>query len=115
MLSTNEGFGLPVLEAMAHGCPVIAANRASLPEVVGEAGVLVDPADADGVAGWIHRLESEAKFRSSIVAAGLERVNRFTWEATCEGMARAYESARQDASEATLPTAHASLATHNPG
>jgi glycosyltransferase involved in cell wall biosynthesis len=115
MLSTNEGFGLPVLEAMAHGCPVIAANRASLPEVVGEAGVLVDPADADGVAGGIHRLESEAKFRSSIVAAGLERVNRFTWEATCEGMTQAYESACQNVSEAFPPAAYDSLATHNPG
>jgi len=115
MLSTNEGFGLPVLEAMAYGCPVIAANRASLPEVVGEAGVLVEPADADTVAGWIHRMETEVEFRSSIVAAGLERVGRFTWELACEGMARAYESACQNVPETVLPTAQTSLATHNPG
>ncbi len=114
MLSTNEGFGLPVLEAMAYGCPVIAANRASLPEVVGEAGILVEPTDAGDVASWIHGLSDERGCRSSFVVSGLERANRFSWEATCEGMVRAYQAARECALPGIPECSQLSLATHNP-
>ena len=81
-LSRAEGFGLPVLEAMAHGCPVLAAACASLPEFVGDAGVLVDPDDVVAVADGIHRITTDRVFRATLVEAGLGRAQRFTWEET---------------------------------
>lgn len=78
-LSTAEGFGLPVAEAMAQGCPVIAANRGSLPEVVGDAGILVDPDRADEVAKAIHALRSSPGLRAHCIARGRQQVAPFNW------------------------------------
>ncbi|MGF1507221.1 MAG: glycosyltransferase family 4 protein [Anaerolineae bacterium] len=74
-----EGFGLPVLEAMASGTPVIAADRASLPEVVGEAGLLVDPLDAAARAAAIRRVLADRALADRLRAAGIERAAGFTW------------------------------------
>ncbi len=76
--SLYEGFGLPPLEAMACGTAVVAANRTSLPEVVGEAGVLVDPEDLDGLAGAIGRILGDTRERTRLEAAGLERAALFS-------------------------------------
>ncbi len=76
-----EGFGLPPLEAMACGTPVVASTASSVPEVVGEAGLLVDPLD---VAGWttaMRRLLEDDSLRHRLREAGLRRASRFTWEA----------------------------------
>ena len=94
-LSYDEGFGLPVLEAMAHGCPVIASNRASLPEVVGDAGPLVDPDDTDSVVRAIKSLRQDDHLRFRLVDRGLSRARRFRWSAAAESLRSAYLSALQ--------------------
>jgi glycosyltransferase involved in cell wall biosynthesis len=78
--SLYEGFGLPVLEAMACGTPVVASNRSSLPEVVGQAGLLIDPFDMDALAAALSRLLLDAELRRELSAQGLIRARHFSWE-----------------------------------
>ena len=80
--SLGEGFGLPVLEAMACGVPVLASNVSSLPEVVGDAGVLVDPQDVDAIAREMARLWQDEALRRELAARGIERARSFSWERT---------------------------------
>jgi glycosyltransferase involved in cell wall biosynthesis len=77
--SLYEGFGLPPLEAMASGTPVITSNVSSLPEVVGDAALLVDPTSAGAIAEAIARVLGEPALRADLVARGLARVNAFSW------------------------------------
>lgn len=78
--SLYEGFGLPPLEAMACGCPVIVSNAASLPEVCGDAALYCDPYNPEDIANKIQMLLSDAKLRESLRQKGLERAKQFTWE-----------------------------------
>ncbi len=78
--SFYEGFGLPVLEAMACGVPVVCSNGSSLPEVAGEAALLVDPHDEQGLAEALRRVLEDEELRQEMVARGLEQAARFTWE-----------------------------------
>jgi glycosyltransferase involved in cell wall biosynthesis len=78
--SLAEGFGLPVLEAMACGTPVITSKVSSLPEVGGEAALLVDPLDVDEITGAMRRLLVEGGLRERLVEAGYEQAEKFTWE-----------------------------------
>jgi glycosyltransferase involved in cell wall biosynthesis len=80
--SVFEGFGLPPLEAMACGTPVLAANTTSLPEVVGDAGVLVDPHDEEQIADALGSLLGDAGRREKMRRAGLARAREFSWERT---------------------------------
>jgi glycosyltransferase involved in cell wall biosynthesis len=89
--SRYEGFGLPPLEAMACGTPVVAANSSSLPEVVGEAGFLVDPDDARGMAGAILSIYNQPDLAQSLRGKALERARRFTWEKTARETLSVYE------------------------
>ena len=93
MPSLDEGFGLPVLEAMSAGIPVIASNRGALPEVVGSAGTLVPPDDPDAWAAAIDRVRSDAGWALSQGAAALERAKAFTWAAAAQRLRDAYRDA----------------------
>lgn len=79
-VSIYEGFGLPLLEAMAANVPVLAGNRSAVPEVVGDAGLLVDPLDVESIADGLFRLIEDASLRKSLQAKGLARVKEYTWE-----------------------------------
>ncbi len=78
--SLYEGFGLPAAEAMASGVPVIASDRASLPEVVGDAGITLEPDDVDGMRDALRRLFEDGVERERRVALGIEQASQFTWE-----------------------------------
>lgn len=78
--SLYEGFGLPTLEAMACGTPVVTSSTSSLPEVVGDAALMVDPLDVDDIAAALVRVVSEEHLRGRLVDAGFERAAQFTWE-----------------------------------
>ncbi len=88
--SLYEGFGLPALEAMACGTPVIATNRSALPEVVGNAGLLIDPYNVDELAAAINRLLRDADLRAQLAAAGRARAAQFTWPAMARQLVELY-------------------------
>ena len=88
--SLYEGFGLPPLEAMACGTPVIVADTSSLPEVVGAAGVYVDPHDVEGLAGAMTALLRDPERRHTLAAAGLAQSGRFSWRTTAAQTAQVY-------------------------
>jgi glycosyltransferase involved in cell wall biosynthesis len=91
--SLYEGFGFPPLEAMAHDVPVVAATAGAVPEVVGDAAILVVPRDIDALAHALVRVLDDAGERSTLVAKGRRRVAGFTWEACGEGLATLYADA----------------------
>lgn len=89
--SLYEGFGLPPLEAMASGTPVIASNTASLPEVVGEAGILLDPNEAVGFAKAIDKLSEEENLRRDFINKGVKRAQGFRWQKTAREVLSLFE------------------------
>ena len=91
--SLDEGFGLPALEAMAAGIPVVASNAGALPEVVGDAAVLFNPADPDALAYALSRLATDEAWALERAAAGLARARAFTWDAAARALGRAYADA----------------------
>jgi glycosyltransferase involved in cell wall biosynthesis len=82
--SFYEGFGLPALEAMACGTPVIASSTSALPEVVGEAGILVDPFDAGSIAEGMRRAVLDSALRTFLQEAGFERCSNYPWQKSAE-------------------------------
>ncbi|HVS02721.1 MAG TPA: glycosyltransferase family 1 protein [Thermoanaerobaculia bacterium] len=98
--SLYEGFGLPAAEAMACGVPVVASRAASLPEVVGDAGLLVDPEDAGELGGAIRHLLDRPDRRRELAARGLRRAAAFTWERAAETMDALFREALAPASAA---------------
>ncbi len=88
--SLYEGFGFPPLEAMACGCPVITSNTASLPEVVSDAGIMVNPYDTDSLAQAMRQVLTDAKLRDEMIRKGLEQSKRFSWEETARQTQEVY-------------------------
>ena len=93
--SVYEGFGLPAVEAMACGCPVIAANSSSLPEVVGDAGLLVDPYDVPSLAAAIDRVISDAALAADLRTRGLARAAQFSWPRSADAAVQVFRSMRE--------------------
>lgn len=93
MPSFYEGFGLPALEAMQCGTPTVVSRRASLPEVVGDAGVLIDPDDPGAIADACWRLLDDPAYHAQLRAAGLARAAHFTWRETARRTLGAYRAA----------------------
>ena len=87
--SSEEGFGLTPLEAMASGCPVVTSRASSLPEVVGDAALLVNPTDADELAGAMGRVLSDRDLRTFADSKGVEAGREFSWKAGAEDIIRA--------------------------
>lgn len=88
--SHYEGFGLPVLEAMHNGCPVICSKRGSLPEVAGTAGLLLEPDDTDGWVAALCRVLGDSELRRQMVATGYPQARGFTWRKTAEATLAVY-------------------------
>jgi glycosyltransferase involved in cell wall biosynthesis len=89
--SLYEGFGLPPLEAMASGTPVVTSNVSSLPEVAGDAAVLVDPYDTDSIVDGLRRVVGDPALAADLRARGLVRAREFSWERSVERTLRVYQ------------------------
>lgn len=88
--SFYEGFGLPPLEAMCSGCPVVTSNTSSLPEVVGDAGIMVSPTDTGGWVEAMRRVLTNSKLRNEMIAKGLEQSRKFSWDRTAQQTLEVY-------------------------
>lgn len=98
--SQYEGFGLPVLEGMQCGVPVAGANAASIPEIVGDAGLLVDPLDQPAWTDAVHRLTSDHVLHARLVSLGLRRAQTFSWARTAELTLQSLRRCTQDPGDA---------------
>jgi glycosyltransferase involved in cell wall biosynthesis len=105
--SLDEGFGLPALEAMSAGIPVVASNAGALPEVVGDAAVLFSPTDPDALAYALSRLATDEAWARERATAGLTRARAFTWDAAARALGRAYDDAVARRSRGTSSAARA--------
>ena len=85
-----EGFGFPVLEAMACACPVITSNNSSLPEVAGEAGIMLNPYDTNRLAQAMRQVLTDSKLRNNMIRKGLEQAKSFSWEKAAEQTLEVY-------------------------
>lgn len=90
--SLHEGFGLPVIEAFASGCPVVSSNAYALPEIAGDAALLCDPLDSEKMSHGIERAVQDRDLRDGLKARGFARARLFTWERAADTLLRVYES-----------------------
>lgn len=89
--SFEEGFGIPVLEAMSHGVPVVTSNVSSMPEVGGEAALYVDPHSAEDIAQKVRQAVEDGALRDDLVQRGIARARNFTWQRTAEATLAVYD------------------------
>jgi glycosyltransferase involved in cell wall biosynthesis len=94
--SLAEGFGMPALEAMTCGVPVIAANRSALPEVVGSAGRLIDPENPEELADVLYHVLTDDGLRTRMRDAGIEQARRFRWKDAAAGAREAWALAAEE-------------------
>lgn len=92
--SLDEGFGIPLLEAMAHGVPVVTANCSAMPEVAGDAALLVDPLNVEDIGSALARLATDESLRESLIGRGRARAGQFTWDAAVARTWAIYEKVR---------------------
>lgn len=111
--SLYEGFGLPLLEAMSRGVPVVCSNRASLPEVAGDAAVFFDPHSVPDMAEKLGRVALDAELRAELVRRGYTNAARFSWEATARKTLEVYREAVQPRGAAALATGRQPMETSN--
>lgn len=90
--SLYEGFGIPILEAFACGCPVLCSNVSSLPEVAGDAACYFDPYSEDSIRNAVLKLLNNSNYRDDLIKKGYEQLKRFSWEITAEKTKKLYES-----------------------
>lgn len=90
--SLYEGFGIPILEAFACGCPCIVSNSSSLPEVAGDAALYIDPAMPDSIAEAVNQLINNAQLRQTLINRGREQLSRFSWQRTVTETLNVYQS-----------------------
>jgi glycosyltransferase involved in cell wall biosynthesis len=90
--SLHEGFGLPPLEAMAHGTPVVTSSVSSLPETVGNAAVLVNPENVFDIARGLRQVLLDEEFRQELRQRGYQQVRRFSWDRSAEQVLEIYRS-----------------------
>jgi len=98
-MSLYEGFGLPPLEAMQCGVPVIASNTSSLPEVVGDAGIMLDPQDVEGLSRAMKELITNVYFNEELARRSAEQAARFKWDRCVEETTAAYRFALKSATK----------------
>lgn len=103
--SLYEGFGFPPLEAMAHGTPVVTSNVSSLPEVVGDAAVLVNPENVFDIVRGIRLVLTDARLREELIRRGYQQVQRYSWERSAAQIRAVYEAALGIAAEKRTATA----------
>jgi glycosyltransferase involved in cell wall biosynthesis len=89
--SLAEGFGMPILDAMARGVPVLTSNTSAMPEVAGDAALLVDPTDVSSIARALLRLTEDSSLRASLIQAGFARAKQLTWEKSVDATWRVYQ------------------------
>jgi glycosyltransferase involved in cell wall biosynthesis len=89
--SLDEGFGMPILDAMARGVPVLTSNCSAMPEVAGDAALLVDPHDMSAITGGLRKLMDDAGLRAQLSERGFARSGEFSWEKAVEGTWRVYQ------------------------
>jgi glycosyltransferase involved in cell wall biosynthesis len=102
--SLYEGFGIPVLEAMSCGCPTITSNLSSLPEVIGDAGIMIDPYNVEQLADEIRRVLEDRELAEDMRRRGLSRAKLFSWERCASETIAAFDLAltRQEISEESV-------------
>jgi glycosyltransferase involved in cell wall biosynthesis len=110
--SLYEGFGLPPLEAMASGTPVVTSNVSSLPEVAGNAAILVDPYDPQAIADGIRRVMTDGPLRAELRRKGLARAQQFSWETSVRRVREIY---REVAAQPALTAAAAATGSETGG
>ncbi len=108
--SLYEGFGIPLLEAMGCGCPIVTANTCAPPEVVDGAAHLVDPLDVDDIAAGMRKVLADAELRKRLVARGLERARDFDWDRCAEQVLGLFESLAENVRNRRLGVRPASMA-----
>jgi glycosyltransferase involved in cell wall biosynthesis len=90
--SLYEGFGFPVLEGMACGTPIVTSNVSSLPEVAGDAALLVDPLDVEAITHAIQRILDDSELRQTLIQRGFEQIKHFTWEKSAQNLVQIYKN-----------------------
>jgi glycosyltransferase involved in cell wall biosynthesis len=82
--SSIEGFGLPPLEAMSNGTPVVGSDKTSVPEIINDAGIIVDPENSETLAEAMYDVVTDESLKQDLIKKGYDRVNEFSWDRTAE-------------------------------